>query len=88
VQVVLEILLYIVCEILAYWTGRLFAPILLPHLKIDPFRRQKSTPYGWKWRGFTYRKGKHRYLYTESLQALGVAVWMMVALVAFVLYWW
>jgi len=55
--------------------------LFLPHLGIEPLSKQKSMPR-WKWRGFTYMQSGRRYLYTESVQLLGLAI-VMVLIVGF-----
>ena len=63
-------------ELASYAIGKGAALLLLPHLGIEPLSRQpkqKSLP-PWKWRGFTYEQNGRRYLYTESIQLLGIAV--------------
>jgi len=78
----LEIVARALLEVLAYGTGKVFAQALVPHLGIEPFERQQSTP-AWKWRGLTYAKGNRRFLYTESIQLLGLGVWLIVGLLVF-----
>ena len=60
-------------EIASYAIGKAVALLLLPHLGIEPFSQQKSMP-PWKWRGFSYKRNSRRYLYTESIQLLGISV--------------
>jgi hypothetical protein len=84
-QFVFEFLFHLVFEILAYQTGKIFAPILLPRLKIEPLDRQKIAPTGFTCRGSTYRRGKQRYLYAVSVQALGIAVWIFAGVIWFAL---
>ena len=68
-----EILGQVILEVVAYGIGKAVAIILLPHFFIEPLTEQRSMP-PWKWRGFTYRKDGRRYLYTEAIQLLGLAV--------------
>jgi hypothetical protein len=74
-----ELIAQILLEVVLYGTGKLFAQILVPHVGIEPFDRQRSAA-GWKWRGFTYSKGNKRFFYTESIQMLGFVVWLVVGL--------
>jgi hypothetical protein len=64
-------------EAICYSLGRAVAIFFLPHLGIEPFEKQKSMP-PWKWRGFTYEKSGRRYLYTESIQSLGLVILLVV----------
>jgi hypothetical protein len=84
-QFVFEFIFHVVLEVIAYQTGRLLAPILLPHLKIEPVDRQKVAPMGLKFRNLTYRRGKQRYLYALSVQSLGLAVWVVAGVIWFAL---
>jgi len=84
-QFVFEFIFHVVVDILAYQTGKVFARILLPHLKIEPLDRQKIAPTGFSRRSSTYRRGKRRYLYAESIQALGIAVWIVAVVIWFAL---
>jgi hypothetical protein len=79
-QYVLELLFKIVVEILLYQTGKFFAPILVPHLKVETYDRQKIMPSSFKRQGFTYRRGKKRFLYTESIVLIGLLVWLVAGL--------
>jgi hypothetical protein len=79
----LEIIAEILFEVLLYGTGKVFARVLLPHLGIEPLERQRST-LAWKWLGFTSSKDNRRYLYTESIQVLGLLVWLFVGVMIFV----
>lgn len=83
--VLFELIAQFVFEVLAYGTGRAFAFLLVPRLGVEPIERQRSAPR-WKWRGaFTYQIGNRRFLYTESIQLLGIGVWLVVGLVIFVM---
>ena len=72
----IELLLQFFLEVVAYKTGRVAAPVLLPGTRVEPMHRRAAVPR-WNWCGFTYAKGKHRYLYTESIQVLGIGVWIV-----------
>jgi hypothetical protein len=65
-------------EGIAYFVGKAIAFVFLPHLGIEPLKRQKSMPSSWKWRGLTYTKGGKRYLYTESIELIGVITLLLV----------
>jgi len=60
-------------EVACYGLGKTIAIFFLPHLGIEPLEKQKSMP-PWKWRGFTYEKSGRRFLYTESIQLLGLGI--------------
>jgi hypothetical protein len=51
----------------------------LPHLAIEPLEKQKSMSR-FKWVPFTYTKDNRRFLYTESVQVIGLAFWVIVGL--------
>ena len=68
-------------EGLAYGVGRAVVAMFLPHLSVEPFVKQKSAS-GWKWRGFTYKRGSHRYLYIESIQLIGLAALLLLGAAA------
>ena len=72
----MTLLAEIVFEILAYCAGKAVATVLLPHLKIDTLSKQQSEPQG-RWWAFTYVRGGHRYLYTKSIQAIGVVTLLL-----------
>ena len=76
---VFEIIGQFLFESVAYGVGKAIAVVFLPHLKIAPLQKQKSMPR-WKWRGFTYKRGSHRYLYTESIQLLGLCALILIGL--------
>jgi len=76
---VFEIIGQFLFESLAYGVGKAMVVVLLPHLRIEPLQKQKSMP-PWKWRGFTYERGSHRYLYTESIQLLGLCALVLIGL--------
>ena len=79
-SILFEVIGQFIFEVLAYGTGKIFALVLVPHIGIEPFDQQRSAPR-WKWRGFSYLKGDRRFLYTESIQLLGLGVWIIIALV-------
>ena len=81
-----EVIGQFIFEVLAYGTGKIFALVFIPRLGIEPLERQRSAPR-WKWRGFSYLKGDRRFLYTESIQLLGIVVWIFMALVVVVFHW-
>jgi hypothetical protein len=58
----------------AYLVGKAVASVLLPHLGIEPLEKQKSMPFSWTGRGFTYQRAGARFLYTESIQFIGTIV--------------
>jgi hypothetical protein len=66
-------------EFACYAIGKVTAIFLFPQLSIEPLKKQKSMP-PWRWRGFTYRQSGCRYLYTESIQLLGLAVLLVVGI--------
>lgn len=68
-----EIIFQGVFEVACYGVGKMMAIIFLPHIGIEPLEKQKAMP-PWKWRGLTYEKSGKRFLYTESLQLLGLAM--------------
>ena len=68
-----ELLAQVGFELASYAIGKGTAVLLLPQLGIEPLEKQKSMP-PWKWRGFTYAQNGRRYLYTETIQLLGLAV--------------
>ncbi|MBB6096443.1 multidrug transporter EmrE-like cation transporter [Povalibacter uvarum] len=76
---VLEVVAQFIFEVLAYGIGKIVAAMFLPHLKIEPLRMQKSIA-PWKWRGFTYKRGSGRFLYTESVQLIGVVSLLVIGL--------
>jgi hypothetical protein len=80
---VFEIIGQFLFESLAYGVGKAVAVVFLPHLKIAPLQKQKSMP-PWKWRAFAYERGSHRYLYTESIQLLGLRALILIGLVLIV----
>ena len=86
-SILFELIGQFLIEVLAYGTGKIFALVLIPHIGIEPFDQQRSAPR-WKWRGFSYLKGNRRFLYTESIQLLGLGVWIIMALVAFAFSRW
>jgi hypothetical protein len=84
-QYALELLFHFVVEILLYQTGKFFAPVLVPHLEAEKFDRQKIMPSSFKRQGFTYRRGKKRFLYAESIVFIGLLVWLIAGLSWFAL---
>ena len=60
-----------------YGIGKAMAIFFLPRLGIEPIEKQKSMP-PWKWRGFTYEKSGRRFLYTESIQLLGLSILVII----------
>jgi hypothetical protein len=79
---VFDVILFLSSGI-AYFTGRLIAAVLFPHLQIEPFDRQRSIPRRWNHKRITYEKGGQRFLYMESIEMIGTAFWL-VALSAFI----
>ena len=61
----------------AYFVGKAVAFAFLPHLGVEPLHHQKSMPFSWANRNFTYRKDGRSFLYTESIQLIGTAVLLM-----------
>ena len=86
-SILFEIIGQFIVEILAYGTGKFFALVFIPRIGIEPLEQQRSAPR-WKWRGFSYLKGDRRFFYTESIQLLGMAVWILVALVVVAFFHW
>lgn len=84
-QFVLESIFHVIVEILFYKTGEFFAPFLFPHLKIETFERQKIMPSSFKRQGFTYRRGKRRFLYAETISLIGLLAWLFAGLAWFAL---
>jgi hypothetical protein len=84
-KVVFEILGQALFEGLCYVLGKAIAVVLFPFWRVEPLSEQRSSS-GWEWRGFTYQKGRHRYLYTESIQLIGVValIFVLAALVLIV----
>jgi hypothetical protein len=74
-----ELLSQVVFEFAAYAVGKGTAFIFLPHLGIEPLKKQKSMP-PWRWRGFTYEQNGRRHLYTEAIQLLGLAVLFVIGI--------
>jgi hypothetical protein len=72
----MDAIVEVILEGLAYGIGRAVTAVFLPHLRVEPFAKQKSAS-GWKWRGFTYKRGSHRYLFIESIQLIGVATLLL-----------
>jgi hypothetical protein len=81
VSFIFELIGQFLFQSLAYGVGKVIAAVFLPNLKIEPLQKQESMP-PWKLRGFTYERGSQRYLYTESIQLLGICTLVLVALVA------
>ena len=67
----------VVLETIAYFTGKALVLVAMPGFELEPFERQRSASR-WKWQGFTYSTGGRRFLYLESVQLLGLAVWIVV----------
>ena len=86
-SILFELIGQFIFEVLAYGTGKIFALVFVPHIGIEPFDQQRSAPR-WKWRGFSYLKGGRRFLYTESIQLLGLGVWIIMALVVIAFSGW
>ena len=84
-QFVLEFIFHVIVEIVLYKTGKFFARFLFPHLEIEKFERQKNMPSILKYQGFTYRRGKRRFLYTEAIEMIGLLVWLFAGLAWFAL---
>jgi hypothetical protein len=63
-----------ILEAAAYFVGKAVAFVFLPHLGVESLHQQKSMPFSWTSRNFTYRKDGRRFLYTESIQLIGAAV--------------
>lgn len=86
-SILFEIIGQFVFEVLAYGTGKLFALLFIPRMGIEPLEQQRSAPR-WKWRGFSYLKGDRRFLFTESIQLLGIVTWIFIALVILAFFHW
>ena len=67
-----KLILEAILQVIAYWLGRSVAMLIMPTIGIEPFHKQQQEPR-WNWRGFTYMKSGKRFLYTESIQLLGLA---------------
>ena len=66
-----ELLFQIVFEVSAYFIGKGFLKVFIPHIGIEKLEKQKSVPK-WKWKGFVYEKGSKQYFYTEAIQLIGL----------------
>ena len=86
-SILIEFIAEIILTYLAYGTGKIFTQVFVPHIGIEPFDQQRSAPR-WEWRGFSYVKGNRRFLYTESIQIVGLSVWIILALVVFAFWRW
>lgn len=75
--VIFEVVAQFILEVLAYGVGRAVAAVFLPHFSVESLGMQKSMA-PWKWRGFSYKHGSKKFLYTESIQVLGVATMLLV----------
>jgi hypothetical protein len=73
-----EFITRLILELISYPLGRACAAVLFPWLGVEPLHKQKQAP-PWKWRGFTYKRGNRAFLYTESVQGLGVMVMLLAA---------
>ena len=82
-QFVLEMIFHVIVEILFYKTGQFLAPFLFSQLKIEAFRRQKIMQSSFKHQGFTYRRGKKHFLYTETIALIGLLAWLFAGLAWF-----
>jgi len=74
-----EIIAEGIFQVASYGLGKTMAVFFLPHLGIEPLEKQKSMP-PWKWRGFTYEKSGRRFLYTESIQLLGLSIILLLGI--------
>jgi hypothetical protein len=73
-----EFVARLVLELISYPLGLACASVLLPWVSVEPLNKQKQAPR-WKWRGFTYKRGNRTFLYTESVQLLGVVTILLAA---------
>lgn len=71
----------VLLEALCYGTGRVLAFFFATHVGVEPLGRQKSQRW-WSRDGFTYMRGRHRYLHAESVTFIGMVFWFLGAAVA------
>lgn len=76
-----EIGLSFLLEALCHGTGRVLTLLFAPRVGVESLGRQKSQRW-WSRNGFTYMRGRHRYLYAESVTFIGMVFWFLVAAVA------
>ena len=69
-------LLLSVWDRIAYITGLVTIIPLLPIYRVESVMNPRSNPYIWKSMGFTYHKSGKRYLYRETIEAIGNGVWL------------
>ena len=77
-----EIFIHIVFEIGCYFVGKHFVRVFIPSIGVERIDEQKELK-GWKWKGFTYRKGENKYFYAEAVQLIGMVVVIFLILVFF-----
>ena len=80
---ILEIVFRIFVEVICYTVGKFVAGVIFPNIKSEKIVKIKSHE-SWKWKGFTYKKGKQKYFYLEGLQVIGMVV-VFPAIIIFVL---
>ena len=74
-----------IAEYLGYITGKTVLRVFIPSIRIESLDRQKAYP-SWKWKGFTYRRGKQRYFYCEAIQLVGIVFWLILGSLVLVIY--
>lgn len=70
-----------------YGSGRLLLFLLAIPVQVEAFSRQKIRRYR-DCDSFTYQRAGIRYLYTDSVVLLGLMFWLVLALIAGMLWWW
>lgn len=61
---------------LFYAAGLIAMIPLLPFYRVESITQPRSNPYMWKSLGFYYEKAGKRYLYRETVEAIGTIVWV------------
>ena len=80
----LDALIYIFIDQIAYFTGRVTCILLFPFFRIRNRGNVRSNPYAWRTFGFYYVDGERRYLYRETVESIGVATWFVAIFVLWV----
>lgn len=78
-----EVIAQVIFEILLYGTGREFTMVLLPHLGIEDPKHPESTQQR-RWWSMTYVRNGRTFLYSESVQGIGLVCWIVIGLMCFV----
>ena len=71
-----EVIFRVVAEVVLYNTGKIAAWAFAPGISVEPFAKQKSLTAR-QWLAFTYIRGQKRYFYTDTIQGLGLVVWLV-----------